>query len=67
VETLAQLAAVAALNRTSLNQAALFATTRLCGTHGRLFGTAELSAAQSRDLLERALHRESGVSKCRAE
>ncbi|WP_425904896.1 acyl-CoA dehydrogenase family protein [Nitrobacter sp. TKz-YC02] len=55
VETLAQLAAVAALNRTSPNQAALFATTRLGGTHGRLFGTAELSAAQSRDLLERAL------------
>lgn len=55
METLAQLAAAAALNRTSPDQAALFATTRLGGTHGRMFGTAELSAAQSRDLLERAL------------
>ncbi|GAB1715884.1 MAG: acyl-CoA dehydrogenase-like protein [Nitrobacter sp.] len=55
VETLAQLAAAAALNRTAPAQAALFAATRLGGGHGRMFGTAELSAAQSRDLLERAL------------
>ena len=55
VETLAQLAAAAALNRTAPDQAALFAATRLGGTHGRMYGTADLSAAQSRDLLERAL------------
>ena len=55
VETLALLAAAAALNRTAPDQAALFAATRLGGTHGRMYGTADLSAAQSRDLLERAL------------
>ncbi|GEC16974.1 acyl-CoA dehydrogenase family protein [Nitrobacter winogradskyi] len=55
VETLAQLAAAAALNRTAPDQAALFAATRLGHPHGSMFGTAELSAAQSRDLLERAL------------
>ncbi len=55
VETLAQLAAAAALNRTAPEQAALFTATRFGGTHGRMYGTAELSAEQSRDLLERAL------------
>jgi putative acyl-CoA dehydrogenase len=55
VETLALLAAAAALNRTAPDQAALFAATRLGGAHGRMYGTADLSAAQSRDLLERAL------------
>ncbi len=60
VETLAQLAAAAALNRTAPDQAALFTATlftatRLAGSHRGTFGTAELSAAQSRDLLERAL------------
>ncbi|WP_347263228.1 acyl-CoA dehydrogenase family protein [Nitrobacter sp.] len=55
VETLAQLAAAAALSRTAPDQAALFAATRLGRPHGSMFGTAELSVAQSRDLLERAL------------
>jgi putative acyl-CoA dehydrogenase len=55
VETLAQLAAAAALNRTAPEQAALFAATRLGGGQRRMFGTAELSVAESRDLLERAL------------
>jgi putative acyl-CoA dehydrogenase len=55
VETLAQLAAAAALNRTAPEQAALFAATRLGGTHGRMYGTAELSFDDSRRLLERAL------------
>jgi len=55
VETLAQLAAAAALNRIAPEQAALFAATRLGGGHGRMYGTAELSALQSRDLLARAL------------
>jgi putative acyl-CoA dehydrogenase len=55
VETLAQLAAAAALNRTAPDQAALFAATRLGGTHGRMYGTAELSFDDSRRLLERAL------------
>jgi putative acyl-CoA dehydrogenase len=55
VETLALLAAAAALNRTAPDQAALFAAIRLGGAHGRMYGTADLSAAQSRDLLERAL------------
>jgi putative acyl-CoA dehydrogenase len=55
VEMLAQLAATAALNRTAPDQAALFAATRLGGTHGRMYGTAELSLDDSRRLLERAL------------
>ena len=55
VETLAQLAAAAALNRTAPEQAALFAATRLRGNHGRMFGTAQLSLDDSRRLLERAL------------
>jgi putative acyl-CoA dehydrogenase len=55
VETLAQLAAAAALNRTAPDQAALFAATRLGGTHGRMYGTAELSFDDSRRLLERSL------------
>lgn len=55
VETLAQLAAAAALSRTAPDQAALFAATRLGRPHGSMFGTAELSVAQYRDLLERAL------------
>jgi putative acyl-CoA dehydrogenase len=55
VETLAQLAAAAALNRTAPEQAALFAATRLRGNHGRMFGTAQLSLDDSRRLLERVL------------
>jgi putative acyl-CoA dehydrogenase len=55
VETLAQLAAAAALNRTAPDQAALFAATRLGGTHGRMYGTAELSVDDGRRLLERTL------------
>ena len=55
VETLALLAAAAALNRTAPDQAALFAGTRLGSIHGRMYGTADFSVAQSRDLLERAL------------
>ncbi|MBS0532282.1 MAG: acyl-CoA dehydrogenase family protein [Proteobacteria bacterium] len=55
VETLAQLAAAAALNQVAPEQAALFAATRLGGTHGRMYGTAELSFEDSRRLLERAL------------
>jgi putative acyl-CoA dehydrogenase len=55
VETLAQLAAAAALNRISLAHAELFALTRLGDKHGEMYGAAEISAEQSRDLLERAL------------
>ncbi|WP_439925787.1 acyl-CoA dehydrogenase family protein [Nitrobacter sp. JJSN] len=55
VETLAQLAAAAALNRTAPDQAALFAATRLGGTHGRMYGTAELSVDDGRRLLKRTL------------
>jgi putative acyl-CoA dehydrogenase len=55
VETLAQLAAAAALNRTAPDQAALFSATRLGGTHGRMYGTAELSVDDGRRLLERTL------------
>ena len=55
VETLAQLAAVAALNRTAPEQAALFAATRFGDTHGRMYGAVDLSGDDSRRLLERAL------------
>jgi putative acyl-CoA dehydrogenase len=55
VETLAQLAAVAALNQISPGHAELFALTRFGGRHGQMYGAAEISAEQSRDLLARAL------------
>jgi putative acyl-CoA dehydrogenase len=55
VETLALLAAAAALNIVHPAHAELFARTRLGGTRRTMFGAAELSEAQSRALLDRAL------------
>jgi putative acyl-CoA dehydrogenase len=55
VESLAMLAAAAALNMIHPAHAELFAATRLSGVRGALFGAAELSVAQCRGLLDRAL------------
>ena len=55
VETLAVLAAAAALNIVNPTHAELFAKTRLGGSRHAMLGTAELSEAQSRTLLDRAL------------
>ena len=55
VETMALLAAAAALNAVYPRHAELFAQTRLKATHGGTYGGADLSAANSRSLLERAL------------
>jgi putative acyl-CoA dehydrogenase len=55
VETLALLAAAAALNAVYPRHAELFAQTRLQAAHGGIYGGANLSAARSRSLLERAL------------
>jgi putative acyl-CoA dehydrogenase len=55
VETLAKLAAAAALNVVHPAHAELFAATRLQPAHGGLYGTADLTATQARGLLERAL------------
>ncbi|MDQ8726251.1 acyl-CoA dehydrogenase family protein [Bradyrhizobium sp. LHD-71] len=55
VETLALLAAVAALGAVHSSHAGLFAQTRLKAAHGGIYGAADLSAADSRSLLERAL------------
>jgi putative acyl-CoA dehydrogenase len=55
VETLALLAAAAALNAVYSRNAELFAQTRLRAAHGGIYGGADLSAASSRSLLERAL------------
>ena len=55
VETLALLAAAAALNAVHPSHAELFAQTRLKSTHGGIHGAAGLSAANCRSLLDRAL------------
>jgi putative acyl-CoA dehydrogenase len=55
VETLALLAAAAALNAVYPRHAELFAQTRLKAAHRGIYGGADLSAANSRSLLERAL------------
>ncbi|WP_441242324.1 isovaleryl-CoA dehydrogenase [Tardiphaga sp. 768_D3_N2_1] len=55
VESLALLAAAAALNMVHPPHAELFARTRLDGARSAIYGTAELTEAQGRGLLERAL------------
>jgi len=55
VEKLAHLAATAALNAVSPRHAELFATTRLAGNHGGMYGAVDLSNDDVRILLERAL------------
>jgi putative acyl-CoA dehydrogenase len=55
VESLALLAACAALNIVHPPHAELFARTRLDGARNAIYGTAELTEAQGRGLLERAL------------
>ncbi|MDB5619083.1 acyl-CoA dehydrogenase family protein [Tardiphaga sp.] len=55
VETLAILAAAAALNIVHPRHAELFAKTRLGGARSAMYGAAELSETQSRELLDRAL------------
>jgi putative acyl-CoA dehydrogenase len=55
VETLAKLAAAAALNGIHPGHAELFAETQLTPSHGGMFGTADFTAEQSRALLDRAL------------
>lgn len=55
VESLAMLAAVAALNLIHPPHAELFARTRLDGPRSMLFGAADIGEAQARGLLERAL------------
>jgi putative acyl-CoA dehydrogenase len=57
VETLAILAAAAALNIVHPTHAELFAKTRLGSGRGTMYGAAELSETQSRALLDRALPR----------
>jgi putative acyl-CoA dehydrogenase len=55
VERLALLAAAAALNQVSPSHAELFASTRLAGPHGGMYGAIDVSEADTRGLLERAL------------
>jgi putative acyl-CoA dehydrogenase len=55
VETLALLAAAAALNAIHSNNAALFAAVRLNFTRGRLYGAADINQHESGRLLDRAL------------
>lgn len=55
VEKLALLAAAAALNRVSPNNAELFAATRLAERHAGMYGAVDLSDADQRALLARAL------------
>ncbi len=55
VEKLALLAAAAALNQVSPPSAELFAATRLAGNHAGMYGAVELSDADQRALLARAL------------
>src|SRR6204780_1895914 len=55
VEKLAHLAATAALNAVAPRQAELFATTRLAGNHGGMYGAVDLAPDDIRRLLERAL------------
>ncbi|WP_338689342.1 isovaleryl-CoA dehydrogenase [Bradyrhizobium sp. 26S5] len=55
VEKLALLAAAAALNQVSPKNAELFATTRLAERHAGMYGAVDLSDADQRALLARAL------------
>jgi putative acyl-CoA dehydrogenase len=55
VETLALLAATAALNAVSPRRAELFASTRLAGNHSAMYGAVELGRDDIGHLLERAL------------
>ncbi|MGY3575943.1 MULTISPECIES: acyl-CoA dehydrogenase family protein [unclassified Bradyrhizobium] len=55
VEQLALLAATAALNQVSPKNAELFATTRLAERHAGMYGAVDLSDANQRALLARAL------------
>jgi len=55
VEKLALLAACAALNAVAPRSAELYASTRLAGTHGGMYGATEIAADDVRRLLERAL------------
>ncbi|RXH01038.1 acyl-CoA dehydrogenase family protein [Bradyrhizobium zhanjiangense] len=55
VEKLALLAAAAALNGVSPDDAELFASTRLAANHPSMYGAVELDSADVRALLERAL------------
>ena len=55
VEKLALLAATAALNQISPRHAELFATTRLAGNHGGMYGAVDLASDDIGRLLDRAL------------
>jgi putative acyl-CoA dehydrogenase len=55
VEKLALLAATAALNAVSPRHAELFATTRLAGNHGGMYGAVDLAPDDISRLLDRAL------------
>ncbi|MBR2119878.1 MAG: acyl-CoA dehydrogenase family protein [Pseudomonadota bacterium] len=55
VETLALVAATAALNEVSPKHADLFAATRLDANHGNLYGAVDLAGDDIRGLLDRAL------------
>ena len=55
VEKLALLAATAALNAVSPRHAELFATTRLAGNHGGMYGAVDLAPDDTSRLLDRAL------------
>jgi len=55
VETLALLAAAAALNGVSPRHAELFAATRLAANHASMYGAVELESGDVRALLERTL------------
>ncbi len=55
VEKLALLAATAALNAVSPHHAELFATTRLAGNHGGMYGAVDLAPDDIGRLLDRAL------------
>jgi putative acyl-CoA dehydrogenase len=55
VEKLALLAAAAALNQVSPDNAELFAATRLAGTHAGMYGAVDLANDHIKSLLARAL------------
>jgi putative acyl-CoA dehydrogenase len=55
VEKLALLAAAAALNPVSPRHAEIFASTRLAGNHGSMYGAVELTRDEMARLLDRAL------------
>jgi len=55
VDRLAVLAAAAALGQSAPEMAALFARTRLQHSHGALYGTSEISAEETRRVIDRAL------------